>query len=262
MTSHYSCESRPRGRAARRPWAGGRRRRPWRRHVCSAATPAPPRPTRERILVVVELSGGNDGLNTVVPYGDDAYYRARPKLGIRADKLRKLDDHFRLPADHGRLRAAVQGRPARDRARRRLRPTLASRISPRWRTGTPERPTAAKPYGWLGRLADAMDPARPRQLSWSTSTSHQSLAVRARNHVPLVFDDPDKVHARRGRSTRRARSLTVGRRGKRAQPERRRFLFESPASASTPSCCARGLAAYRTPVDYGLVRFGLDGSRR
>ena len=35
----------------------------------------------ERILVVVELSGGNDGLNTVVPYGDAAYYRARPKLG-------------------------------------------------------------------------------------------------------------------------------------------------------------------------------------
>ena len=32
----------------------------------------------ERILVVVELSGGNDGLNTVVPYGDAAYYRARP----------------------------------------------------------------------------------------------------------------------------------------------------------------------------------------
>src|SRR5574342_589498 len=37
----------------------------------------------ERILVVVELSGGNDGLNTIVPFGDAAYYRARPKLGIR-----------------------------------------------------------------------------------------------------------------------------------------------------------------------------------
>ena len=36
----------------------------------------------ERILVVLELSGGNDGLNTVVPYGDPEYYRVRPKLGI------------------------------------------------------------------------------------------------------------------------------------------------------------------------------------
>ena len=36
----------------------------------------------ERILVVVELSGGNDGLNTVIPYGDDAYYEQRPTITI------------------------------------------------------------------------------------------------------------------------------------------------------------------------------------
>src|SRR5436190_589477 len=40
-----------------------------------------------RILVIVELSGGNDGLNTVVPYGNDAYYRERPRLGIKAARL-------------------------------------------------------------------------------------------------------------------------------------------------------------------------------
>ena len=49
-----------------------------------------------RILVVLELSGGNDGLNTVVPYADDAYYRLRPQIGIKANRLRKLDDHFGL----------------------------------------------------------------------------------------------------------------------------------------------------------------------
>src|SRR6201988_4923837 len=47
-----------------------------------------------KILVVLELSGGNDGLNTLVPYGDDAYYRHRPKLGIPAKDLRKIDSHF------------------------------------------------------------------------------------------------------------------------------------------------------------------------
>jgi uncharacterized protein (DUF1501 family) len=47
-----------------------------------------------RIFVVVELSGGNDGLNTVVPYGDDACYRARPRIGIKPARLRKLDGHF------------------------------------------------------------------------------------------------------------------------------------------------------------------------
>lgn len=38
----------------------------------------------DRILVIVQLAGGNDGLNTVIPYGDDNYYRARPQLGITA----------------------------------------------------------------------------------------------------------------------------------------------------------------------------------
>ncbi len=34
------------------------------------------------ILVVLQLAGGNDGLNTVIPYADDAYYKARPTIGV------------------------------------------------------------------------------------------------------------------------------------------------------------------------------------
>ena len=48
----------------------------------------------ERILVVVELAGGNDGLNTVVPYGDPAYYRQRPNLGIREPHVLKAAEGF------------------------------------------------------------------------------------------------------------------------------------------------------------------------
>jgi len=44
----------------------------------------------ERILVVVQLTGGNDGLNTVVPYKDDVYYRDRPKLAIPANDVLKI----------------------------------------------------------------------------------------------------------------------------------------------------------------------------
>ena len=51
---------------------------------------------RERILVVVELSGGNDGLNTVVPFGDAAYYRARPNLAIAEQQAIKIADGFGL----------------------------------------------------------------------------------------------------------------------------------------------------------------------
>ncbi|MDB5802452.1 MAG: Twin-arginine translocation pathway signal sequence protein [Rhodocyclales bacterium] len=58
-------------------------------------------PTRDsdrfrRLLILVELKGGNDGLNTVIPYADDNYYALRPQLGIRADGLFKLDDRVGL----------------------------------------------------------------------------------------------------------------------------------------------------------------------
>lgn len=46
----------------------------------------------ERILIVVQLSGGNDGLNTVVPYADDAYRAVRPKLAIATSDVLKCDD--------------------------------------------------------------------------------------------------------------------------------------------------------------------------
>src|SRR5437773_7612066 len=48
------------------------------------------------ILVVVQMSGGNDGLNMVVPYADDAYHRARPGIGISADKALRIDHYIGL----------------------------------------------------------------------------------------------------------------------------------------------------------------------
>lgn len=49
---------------------------------------------QDRVLVVIQLSGGNDGLNTVVPYRDEAYRKARPKLGIAAAEVRKINDYI------------------------------------------------------------------------------------------------------------------------------------------------------------------------
>jgi uncharacterized protein (DUF1501 family) len=50
----------------------------------------------DRVLVLVELKGGNDGLNTVVPYADDAYYRLRESIAIPRDTVRALDAHVGL----------------------------------------------------------------------------------------------------------------------------------------------------------------------
>jgi len=60
----------------------------------SAAQAAPKK--GETILVVVQLSGGNDGLNTVVPYADDAYHKNRFTLRIGKEQIHKLDDHVGL----------------------------------------------------------------------------------------------------------------------------------------------------------------------
>ena len=47
-----------------------------------------------RILVVFEWFGGNDGLNTIVPYGDPAYYKHRPTIGIKEKDLLTIDAHL------------------------------------------------------------------------------------------------------------------------------------------------------------------------
>ena len=128
-----------------------------------AAAQAALGPNPNRILVVLERSGGNDGLNTVVPYADDAYYRLRPKIGLRKGQLRTIDDHFgfnggmtgfeRLFKD-GKL-AIVHGCGYPD-------PSFSHFTSMAyWQTAAPNRGDA---LGWVGRLADAMAPIRAAEL--------------------------------------------------------------------------------------------------
>ncbi|TMJ02687.1 MAG: DUF1501 domain-containing protein, partial [Bacillati bacterium ANGP1] len=50
----------------------------------------------DRVLVVVQLGGGNDGLNTVIPYAQDAYYRARPTLAVPRNEVLRLNDDLGL----------------------------------------------------------------------------------------------------------------------------------------------------------------------
>src|SRR4051812_39826445 len=74
-------------------------------------------PGKDSILVVLELTGGNDGLNTVIPYADDLYHKARPTLRQTKEVVIRLDDHvglhsamqgFRTMWEAGHL-AVVQG---------------------------------------------------------------------------------------------------------------------------------------------------------
>src|SRR5437867_1572024 len=60
---------------------------------------------RRKTLVVVQLGGGNDGLNTVVPYGDPSYYKARPVIAIPQAQVLPMSDQVGLHPNMAALKA-------------------------------------------------------------------------------------------------------------------------------------------------------------
>ncbi len=207
----------------------------------------------KRILVVLELSGANDGLNTLVPYADDAYYRLRPKIGIRADKVRKIDDHFGFnPSMSGFEKLYKDGRMAIIHGCGYEQQSFSHFTSMAyWHTGVPN---GGEPYGWLGRVADAIDPALTPNFLVNID-ERQSLAVTAERHVPVVFDDPERF-ARKGLLQSRA-LLDMGGDGKAASPSQK-YLDEIARSAREASQLVRAAwDNYKTPVDYGIISVDL-----
>jgi uncharacterized protein (DUF1501 family) len=204
----------------------------------------------ERILVVLELSGGNDGLNTVVPHGDPAYYRARPHIGIPAHEVLKVDDHFGFhPSMVGFERLYKDGRMAIVHGCGYDHPSLSHFSSMSyWHTGVPN---AGEPLGWLGRLADDhLDPAT-RNLIVNIGTS-QSLAVRSGKHSPLVFDDPTRFR-RDGTDDEKHVLAALGSANAQSSNSALDFLSATARNAADSSDFVRqASAAYRTPVDYGI----------
>src|SRR5689334_18649061 len=51
---------------------------------------------KDTVLVVIEMTGGNDGLNTVIPYTDDLYHKHRKTLRLTKDQVVRLNDQFGL----------------------------------------------------------------------------------------------------------------------------------------------------------------------
>lgn len=120
------------------------------------AAGATDRDDRDTVLVMLQLSGGNDGLNTIVPYGDDEYYRNRPTIAMAAKDVHKIDSHVGFhPRMEAMLRLYEEGylsivrgvgyaNSNRDHAR-------AMEILHTADPGEPNRQT-----GWLGRAVDSV----------------------------------------------------------------------------------------------------------
>jgi uncharacterized protein (DUF1501 family) len=124
------------------------------RALAASAPPDAADPAAERVLVVVNLQGGNDGLNTIVPHSLEAYYRARPTLAIAPSDVLRIDERIGFnPAlaslktlyDAGNV-AIVQGAgyPHPDHSH--------FRSTEIWQTAAPGR---YERTGWLGRYLDS-----------------------------------------------------------------------------------------------------------
>ncbi len=207
-----------------------------------------------KILVVLELSGGNDGLNTVVPYADDAYYKQRPKIGIPKKGVRPLDDHFGLNRGMvGFERLYKDGKLAIVHGCGYDNPSFSHFSSMAyWHTAAPN---SGEQYGWVGRLADTIAPDAPPNYLVNID-SRQSLAVRSRRHVPVVFDDPNKFSRESFFDETPVFASPTPDSGKVDNPSRK-FLLDTARSAQDASALVReAWSKYHSPVDYGIA--GLD----
>lgn len=148
----------------------------------------------DRVLVVLQLAGGNDGLNTVVPYGDAMYYRARPALAVaesQAIRLSKADGFGLHPAlsglasmyDEG-LVSVVQGVGYPNPNRSHFKSMDI------WHTAD----TNGTGDGWLGRYFDNQCSGAP-----SDCQAHSGIAIgrsappamQGRRHMPVSFESAD-----------------------------------------------------------------------
>jgi uncharacterized protein (DUF1501 family) len=112
----------------------------------------------DNVLVVIQMGGGNDGLNTVVPYSDDAYHRVRPVIGIPPASVLRIDDRIGLnPVMTGMRELFHQGRLAVVQGVGYPNPNLSHfEATQIWETAAPD---LRQQTGWLGRYLDRVVPA-------------------------------------------------------------------------------------------------------
>ncbi len=209
-----------------------------------------------RILVVLELTGGNDGLNTVVPYRNDEYYKVRPTIAIQKERVLKLNEEFGfhpnlLGFEHlfktGQM-AVIHGcsypKPNRSHFE-----SMAF-----WHTGVPN---GSDTRGWIGRFADAYSPTA-RQSYIVNIAKEQSMAVKSQAHAAVVFSDPNRFV----REASPAEIETLAKLGKDRPTEGNEsltFLRNISATADASSGFVRtACAEYRTKMDYGYGPVGVD----
>jgi uncharacterized protein (DUF1501 family) len=144
-----------------------------------------------KILIVLQLSGGNDGLNTIIPYGNDIYYQQRPVLGIPTADVLKLNDDQGLHPSLAPLRELYNqgelsiinsvGYPDPNRSH--------FRSMDIWQTGSPAK--EAWSTGWIGRHLDTMQ-GQPTYHALEVDDG-LSLAMKGEHHTGFAMSNASRL---------------------------------------------------------------------
>lgn len=210
-----------------------------------------------KTLVVLELSGGNDGLNTIIPYADDNYYKYRPNIGIRENKLLKIDDYFGFnPGIVGLESLYKEGNMAIIHGCGYDNPSFSHFTSMAYMHTAA--PNSGEEYGWLGRLADHMAPPTHKNFIINIDKT-QSLAVRSQKHVPIVFDQPQRFQREGFFAQKSILESVINTNNIINNNAAQNFLNEIASSANEASgVISEAWSNYSSRVDYGLTPIDLD----
>jgi uncharacterized protein (DUF1501 family) len=151
-------------------------------------------PPGNKVMVILQMSGGNDGLNTVIPVRNDLYYKARPKLGIEKTKALLLNDEvglhpaltgFRDLFDDGSLGIMnAVGYPNPDRSH--------FRSMDIWQTATDGNQFLTT--GWIGRYLDAQCQGCDKPTQAIEIDDVLSLAMKGEHIKGIALKDPKRLY--------------------------------------------------------------------
>ncbi|MFT4901847.1 MAG: hypothetical protein ACI81V_001124 [Lentimonas sp.] len=168
-----------------------------------------PAPERDRsILVLIQLAGGNDGLNTVIPFTDDRYHNLRPTIGLK-NNLLNISDHLGLhPACQGLYQLFDQGELSIIQNVGYPNPNRSHfRSAEIWETGSDS--DSYQHSGWLGRYfdnscSDTADEHDPEGVhigdiipqSFLSEAPHSIFGMKSSGRFDRADDSSDKAYER------------------------------------------------------------------
>lgn len=148
---------------------------------------------QDRILIILQLSGGNDGLNTIVPYRNDLYYQMRPTLGIRKENVLRVSDELGFNPALASLRELYDegamsiinnvGYPNPERSH--------FRSMDIWQTASG--PDEYLSTGWIGRYLDSNCAGCGAHTGVEIDDT-LSLAMRGKSVKGMAIKDPAKLY--------------------------------------------------------------------